>query len=78
MGISFIEERLHRVVASASWQELFPNATVTHLLWASSDHLPILLDLDTNIIPPIQRSSWFCFEAMWVRDNSCSAVVRDC
>lgn len=45
-GGTMIRERLDRCVANGSWLASFPMARVYHLGGTSSDHLPILLDLE--------------------------------
>lgn len=43
-ALNNIRERLDRGVASASWYDVFPNYTVTHLNNSCSDHCSLLLD----------------------------------
>ena len=41
-GAAFVEERLDRFVATLEWREMFPKATMHHLVVSYSDHDKIL------------------------------------
>ncbi|KAF2325732.1 hypothetical protein GH714_034408 [Hevea brasiliensis] len=41
-----------------------------------SDHLPILLDLEDDLLDVMQRSKRFKFESMWTMDEACVKVVQ--
>lgn len=56
----WIRERLYRGLVNQSWRQLFPNATVQVLEVPTSDHLPLLLQLNTQIYVP--KSKRFRFE----------------
>ena len=71
-GKASIKRRLDRGVASISWRLAYPRATITHLGVIKSDHSPILMD--TN---PSEKFAHRPFEAVWLRDERCSAVIEE-
>ena len=71
-GKASIKRRLDRGVASISWQLAFPKETIQHLGAINSDHAPILLD--TNLSDSFAHRP-FRFEAVWLRDDGCKAVI---
>lgn len=70
---TFMEERLDRALVSLSWKDIFPNARLHHVLHPSSNHLPLILDLD---------GVSFCFEGnksifiLSLRGRNLSSVAR--
>ncbi|PNT71298.1 hypothetical protein BRADI_2g25978v3, partial [Brachypodium distachyon] len=42
-------ERLDRVLSSVDWEALLPNAYLSALSTATSDHCPLLLDLEADL-----------------------------
>jgi hypothetical protein len=38
--------RLDRAIASTNWSQLFPNASVEHLVSPRLDHCPLLIQMD--------------------------------
>ena len=72
-GKGSIRERLDRGIASVEWRVLFPKAVLYHLGAIKSDHSPLLLDSNPND-PSSPRP--FRFEAAWLRDPSCTEIVR--
>ena len=73
-GTASIKRRLDRGIANISCQLAFPKASITHLGAINSDHAPILLD--TNPIDSFAHRP-FRFEAVWLRDEGCSAVIEN-
>lgn len=72
-GNSAVKRRLHRGRSSISWRLAFPNASIAHLGAISSYHALILLETnpkDTFAHRP------FKFEAMWIRDDRCAAMIE--
>ena len=63
-----IFERLDRGWANLEWLNRFPNANLWHLPRITSDHCPILLNLDHA--PDRQGIRPFRFEPMWVLHES--------
>ena len=72
-----VRERLDRYIASSSWVNMYPNATVEHLVRYNSDHSPILVKLKPDTTPKIWQSKTFKFETAWLFDESCEQVVRE-
>ncbi|XP_057803553.1 uncharacterized protein LOC131018874 [Salvia miltiorrhiza] len=70
-GVDNIMERLDRALGSATWAAMFPGYEVSHLLRKSSDHCPILLNLDKDLREIQNRPKPFHFEAMWLKDDRC-------
>ncbi|KAF4400687.1 hypothetical protein G4B88_001242 [Cannabis sativa] len=73
-GCGLKRARLDRALASIEWRLLYPNA-ITHVLSAAtSDHRPILLDMNggTNC-----NRTYFKYELMWGRDPKCYWVVKN-
>ena len=62
---AWVQERLDRAFASVSWFTEFPLCRLTNLLSSSSDHSPILLELDISHRPGYTHR--FRFENLWVR-----------
>ena len=63
-GGSFTRVRLDRALATLDWSVLYPSASVQHLTAATSDHGPILLELDDVVRARGQPVPQFCYELM--------------
>ncbi|KAK4254012.1 hypothetical protein QN277_009448 [Acacia crassicarpa] len=59
------EARLDRMIANDQWAHLFPDASVSHLLFFKSDHRPILLRLNKDVNQAAANRP-FRFIAAWV------------
>nr|POE70905.1 hypothetical protein CFP56_77914 [Quercus suber] len=73
-GSAAVKRRLDRGIASIAWRLAFPKACISHLGAICSDHTPLLLDTcpkDAFAHRP------FRFEAAWIRDPRCSAVIEN-
>ncbi|MQL69412.1 hypothetical protein Taro_001704 [Colocasia esculenta] len=70
-----ISERLDRAFATTTWRGNFPNALVTHLTRAGSDHCPLLLD--TNGDPGKRGPTPFRFEDFWLQREDCLEVIKE-
>nr|POF09034.1 hypothetical protein CFP56_14975 [Quercus suber] len=68
--------RLDRVVASESWIDNFPEASVHHVSMSISDHclLSLFLHRRQPCKPARKR---FLFEAMWIREAGCREVIEE-
>ncbi|XP_072054760.1 uncharacterized protein [Arachis hypogaea] len=66
------KERLDRVLAIWEWRKMFQNATLSALPPISSDHTPLIL----NVNPRRRRRKNFKFEAFWVDHADCDSVIR--
>lgn len=72
---SFIQERLDRFFANPGWCVLYLEARVTHLPRCSSDHYPVLLELEPQSSLRLNRP--FKFQSFWLSDNSLPNVARN-
>ncbi|XP_074328042.1 uncharacterized protein LOC141665954 [Apium graveolens] len=70
----WIQERLDRGVANQKWRELFPEAEVEVIEVATSDHLPLYLQLNRRVYMPKEKK--FRFENIWVREKECRNIVK--
>lgn len=68
--------RLDRALASVAWQAHFPLADLTHLVAATSDHSPILVNLNREQRHN-QRQSTFKYEVMWEGHESWSSKIAE-
>lgn len=48
---------------SDSWEDKFPNSTLSSLLRVGSDHTPLFLDNGEDLV---KRPSYFRFESAWL------------
>lgn len=72
-----VRERLDRFMASTEWSNLFPNATVTHLLKNKSDHCPIVARLTQHRRPREGGRRSFRFETAWLLEEGCENIVKE-
>lgn len=72
-----VRKRLDRYLASPSWCQLYPNATVEHLLHYRSDHTPIVVRTKEHPKRKRRRGKIFKFETAWLLDESCESVVKN-
>lgn len=70
----WVQERLDRGFASQDWKSIFPQAEVKVLDVSTSDHLPLMLQLNTMVYVPKGRC--FKFENMWIREADCMNLVN--
>ncbi|XP_019165702.1 PREDICTED: uncharacterized protein LOC109161665 [Ipomoea nil] len=73
---NWIEERLDKVLASQSWRENVPDASVQNILTRKSDHSALFL----GILNLRERTGGlrrgFRFEMAWLHDEGCRGVVE--
>jgi len=73
----YIRERLDRAVANKDWMSRFPLRHIINGEPRHSDHRPVIVDTD----PPRNRggrqSPAFRFEACWVEEEDCAAIVEN-
>ncbi|XP_057249396.1 uncharacterized protein LOC130590838 [Beta vulgaris subsp. vulgaris] len=72
-----VRERLDRFVATSDWLELFPQATVTHLLRYKSDHCPIVVRLSPRRKHQGAGRRGFKFETAWLLEEGCERTVKE-
>ncbi|KAJ1403458.1 Endonuclease/exonuclease/phosphatase superfamily [Sesbania bispinosa] len=66
------KEKIDRVMANCSWSGLYPNAEAVSIPPISSDHSPIII----NINPVGGSRRDFRFEAFWTDHEDCSRVIN--
>lgn len=74
-GANNVRVRLDRAVASPAWLGRFRQASITHLVTPSSDHVPLLLErLEEELVHNSVKISRY--EAIWEREESFDSVVQ--
>ncbi|CAO2207064.1 unnamed protein product [Urochloa humidicola] len=75
-GAANVKVRLDHAVADTGWRDLFPDATVHHLVSSRSDHCPLFLE--------IRKENWerhktriFRYEIMWERLESLATEIKE-
>ena len=71
----WVQERLDRGLANQSWCDLFPLAEIRVIEVATSDHLPLFLQLNKQVYVP--RNRRFKFENVWIKEKDCFNVVKN-
>ncbi|XP_074323958.1 uncharacterized protein LOC141660875 [Apium graveolens] len=71
---NWIQERLDRGLANQQWQSLFPDAKIRVWDVSSSDHLPLILELNRQVY--VQKSCRFKFENIWIREADCYNLIN--
>ncbi|KAL0340133.1 UNVERIFIED_CONTAM: hypothetical protein Sradi_4530100 [Sesamum radiatum] len=72
-----VSERLDRACANLGWSHLFPDALVTHIPVACSDHKALVIQLRDR---PEQAQQWsrpWRFEAAWLQSDQCERIVEN-
>ena len=64
-------------MALVEWTLRFPSSRIHHLDAFHFDHKPLLLCSDSKLKRFDRKGRSFCFEAMWLKDNSCEDVIQD-
>ncbi|XP_074371315.1 uncharacterized protein LOC141712322 [Apium graveolens] len=72
---NWVQERLDRGLANQEWCNIFPAAEVRVLEIATSDHLPLYLQLNKQVYVP--RNKRFKFENVWLREKECFWLVKN-
>ena len=75
-GGAYARVRLDRALASASWMTRFPRASVTHLTSATSDHGPILVNLDDTHNTTRPKHT-FRYEVMWESHDTWKETITN-
>ncbi len=70
-----VMERLDKVLCNPSWKLCFEETNVLHLPRVSSDHNPILIEL--NLIRQVFGRRPFRLETIWFSDPSFPKLVED-
>ena len=69
--------RLDRVVANNEWLEKFQMSKLIHLSTHASDHLPIMLHVQTYVQVRQKRKRSFKFEESWLLSSECEMVMQE-
>ena len=69
--------RLDRGVANEAWLRKFPLSRITHLSAHASDHLPLLLQVQSFNHQRQRREKSFQFEESWLLKVYCEAMVKE-
>ncbi|XP_074346657.1 uncharacterized protein LOC141685458 [Apium graveolens] len=70
-----MQERLDRGLANYEWKNLFPSAEIKVLDVSTSDHLPLVLNLNSQVYVPKGRR--FKFENVWIKEVECLNLVKE-
>ena len=73
-GDNSISLRLDRAFTTSEWVEKFGSLKVHHIADSTSDHLALLV-MD-SISKRYASEKRFHFEAMWVKNKDCKAVIE--
>lgn len=74
-----MKARLDRGVASSSWSDIFPQASVEHICSSRSDHLPLLVRFGPRLEWRPRNEKHipaFRYEYMWERVESLSNSIE--
>ena len=63
-------------VANEDWRVKFQMSTITHLSTHASDHLPIMLQVQSFQQQRQRRGKAFKFEEAWLLSNECKEAVK--
>jgi hypothetical protein len=74
-GKKNVKARIDRGVASNSWSDRFPKATLTHVISSRSDHLPLLLNYLCLAVQE-KRKGPQRYEVMWERDHTLQGTIE--
>lgn len=69
--------RLDRAMINSYWRDRWPNSSLHCGFANSSDHKPIVLDMERKEGMPKSGTGGFRFEPMWLRDESFTEVVKE-
>lgn len=72
---SWIEVRLDRSLVTSGFMNKFPDAKLLNLEVSTSDHTPLLLELNKSSTIISKKS--FCFENTWLREPVCKQIVEE-
>ena len=68
--------RLDRGVATPSWIQMFPTVQVHHVQGTLSNHCPLWVCSDDENVRFYNQSRPFCFEAVWLTDESYEGIIK--
>ena len=76
-GGARVRKRLDRALCNEEWRIQFPEAAVTHLAWAHSDHHPLLLEVAIRGKKPAGPKP-FRFELAWLTHLDFMEEIERC
>jgi exonuclease III len=76
-GEDFVQKRLDRALATASWLEWFSLSSVSHVLCSHSDHVPIMVQLDVSSSYHRPKRRPRKFEEKWALYPECEMIVQE-
>lgn len=68
--------RLDRTLSTNSWLARFPLTRVCHLNPSKSDHLPVLVEIQSASVVWARKGRRFLFEEMWLQGEGCNNVIQ--
>ncbi|XP_074293758.1 uncharacterized protein LOC141620909 [Silene latifolia] len=75
-GIDNRQSRIDRAMVTESWVDIFPRARLYHLEPGWSDHVPIMVILDSRQSEREKGNRPFRFEQMWIGEDGCEDTIR--
>jgi hypothetical protein len=75
-GRANVRVRLDRAVACPRWRDAYADTKVQHLVSPVSDHCPILVQFEREVIMP-RRQPCRQYEIMWERESALSEVISN-
>ncbi|XP_074308855.1 uncharacterized protein LOC141643553 [Silene latifolia] len=75
-GMNNRQSRIDRAMVTESWTDLFPRARLLHLEPGWSDHVPIMVVLDSRYSEGEKGNRPFRFEQMWIGEDGCEDTIR--
>lgn len=73
---AWVELRLDRALATNRWMEIHNEARLYNIEILTSDHSPILLEVDKSANMNVGRR--FRFENAWLKESMCKDIVLSC
>ena len=76
-GDGFVQKRLDRALATASWLECFSLSSVNHVLCSHSDYVPILVQLDVSSSYHRPKCRPRKFKEKWALYPECKTIIQE-
>lgn len=76
-GGSFTKEKSNRALASYDWISIFADGDVQVLYFVSSDHLPLLLTIESNYDFQSTTKRFLQYEIEWSIFDECFSIIFD-
>ncbi|XP_024199953.1 uncharacterized protein LOC112203181 [Rosa chinensis] len=72
----FTKERLDRACRNPTWGNMFPCSRVLTLPLSRSDHNPLLVEVNSELVVTHRTPKRFRFEEMWAQHGDCPNVIQ--